>query len=73
MIICRDLNLTLPKMGHAGKQGVVNLSFTYTYADKQRWQKQLALEQENEDFQQKELSISKIAPQLSDDDKLTRF
>jgi hypothetical protein len=60
-------------MGAAGKQGVANLSFTYTYADKQRWQKQLSIEKEKEDSRDKELDISKIVRQLSNEDKLTKF
>ena len=68
-----DLNLTLPKKGSSGKQGVVNLSFTYTYADRQRWQKQLSIQQEEEDSRQKETDISKIVRQLSNEDNLTRF
>ena len=52
---------------------MVNLSFTYTYADRQRWQKQLSIQQEEEDSRQKETDISKIVRQLSNEENLTRF
>ena len=69
----RDLNLTLPKQGTTGKHGVANLSFTYTYADKQRYQKQLSLEQEEEDSVERESKISTKYRHQIEDDKFTRF
>ena len=69
----RDLNLTLPKQGTNGKHGVANLSFTYTYADKQRYQKQISLEQEEEDSVERESKISRNYRHQIEDDKFTRF
>ena len=63
-------------MGTAGKHGVANLSFTYTYADKQRYQNQLSLEQEENDSIEKEKNISKIYKIYrgeTDDERFTRF
>ena len=67
-------DLTLPKLGVSGKQRVANLSFTYTYADRLRWQKQLALEEEQEDSYHKEMDISKNGNNhTSEARKMTKF
>ena len=49
------------------------MSFTYTYADKQRYQKQLSLEQEEEDSVERESKISRNYRHQIEDDKFTRF